>query len=172
MKRILAFLLACMTVLALSVGFTGCKKGNGITPAGTTDAGSEPAGNVTVTTDGGEVDRRPVREDFESADYWMVIDGGQDTRWYINDEDSDTSSVPTLSWAFYHRNSFLEEYFNIRIHMRKLEKKYGMNTELTMMMNSGADNVDVVLGIAAGVSLTLSLLDMILNARRRMQKRK
>ena len=29
-----------------------------------------------------------------------------------------------------------------------------------------------VLGIAAGVSLTLSLLDMILNARRRMQKRK
>ena len=30
----------------------------------------------------------------------------------------------------------------------------------------------VVLGIAAGVSLTLSLLDMLLNARRHMQKRK
>ena len=29
-----------------------------------------------------------------------------------------------------------------------------------------------VLGIAAGVSLTLSLLDMLLNARRRVQKRK
>ena len=149
MKRILAFLLACMTVLALSVGFTGCKKDSGKTPAGTTDAGGEPAGNVT--TGGGEDDQRPVREDFESADYWMVIDGGQDTRWYINDEDSDTSSVPTLSWAFYNRNSFLEEYFNINIRMRKLEKKYGMNTELTMMANSGADNVDVVLGIAADV---------------------
>lgn len=95
MKRILAFLLACMTVLALSVGVTGCKKDNGKTPAGTTDAGGEPAGSVT--TGGGEDDQRPEREDFESADYWMVIDGGQDTRWYINDEDSDTSSVPTLS---------------------------------------------------------------------------
>ena len=149
MKRILAFLLACMTVLALSVGVTGCKKDSGKTPAGTTDAGGEPAGSVT--TGGGEDDQRPERENFEGADYWMVIDGGQDTRWYINDEDSDTSSVPTMSWAFYNRNSFLEEYFNINIRMRKLEKKYGMNTELTMMANSGADNVDVVLGIAADV---------------------
>ena len=38
MKRILAFLLACMTVLALSVGVTGCKKDSGKTPAGKTDA--------------------------------------------------------------------------------------------------------------------------------------
>ena len=43
MKRILAFLLVCMTVLALSVGVTGCKKDNGKTPAGTTDAVNLPA---------------------------------------------------------------------------------------------------------------------------------
>ena len=64
MKRILAFLLACMTVLALSVGVTGCKKDSGKTPAGTTDAGGEPAGSVT--TGGGEDDKRPERENFEA----------------------------------------------------------------------------------------------------------
>lgn len=151
MKRILALLLACLTALSLSVGLAGCKKKNdGPTPSGTTDAESKDTGSVT-TAGGDETDPVPVREDFGGADFWMVIDGGQDTRWYFDDEDPDTSSVSTLSWAFYNRNRHLEKYFNIKIHLRKLEQKYGMNSELTMMMNAGSDTADVVLGIAADV---------------------
>ena len=147
MKQKLALLLACLMGLSLSAGLTGCGQDNA-TPSGTTANGgdSDPASSAEEV-----IEPAPVKEDFGGADYWIVMDGGHDTRWYINDEDSDASSVSTLSWAFYNRNSRLEEYFNCNIRLRQLEKKYRMNSELTMMANTGSDSADVVLGIAADV---------------------
>lgn len=146
MKRILCLLL--IAVMAVGV-LAGCKTKD---PAGvntdTEDSQTkDPAGDAG---DSEEIRYRPVKEDLDSYKFLMVMDGGLDTKWYINSSDDGNDSV--LDNAFYNRNLFVEDYFNIGIGLRTLgADQFQMLTELTQCAYVGEDFADVIFAVAGSI---------------------
>ena len=89
----------------------------------------------------------PVKEDLDDYTFKMVQDGGLEKQWYICGDDEDTRNV--LDLAFYNRNTYVENFYNINIKLKTLgADQYQMGAELTTCVNSGEDFADVIFAVA------------------------
>lgn len=146
MKKILCLLLVAVTAIGM---LAGCNNTN-------TPGGKEPGTTDPVSTDDPDVNNeaelyRPVKEDLDNYTFRMVMDGGLDTQWYIYSSDNE-SSYTVLDTAFYKRNMFVEDYFNIGIGLRTLgADQFQMSTELAQCVYVGEDFADVIFAVAGHI---------------------
>ncbi len=142
-------ILCMLLLLVMLVGaFAACKSEEPESGQTQEDATLPPADPGSQS----EQDRyRPEKVDLEGYTYRMVVDGGLDRThsWYscVDDDGEDV-----LDEAFFNRNNFLENYFNIGIEFRSLgSTPYQMKTELRACVMGNEDFADIVLAVAGDV---------------------
>lgn len=149
-KMIRILLLVC--TLCLCVCTVSACSGTNAPPQQTTPSGETHGDTETDEGEPSGDDERtslhPQQQDFDNYTYRMVFDGGLSPYYYGPQEEV---SGEALDVAFYNRNQFIENYFNINIEMSTLSSEYQMAEHLSVASSAGTDFADAFFSVAGHV---------------------
>ena len=146
MKRLICLLLLAGMLVSILVGCGGKTKPSVQSGDGTTETESTTDTPPELTE---QEKYHPKKEDLDGYNFRMLLDAGLDKDWCFTFRE-DELIRDELDDAFYARNAYLEDYYNITISVAALpgNDQYQMAQYLTTMSNGGTDFTDTIHAVA------------------------
>lgn len=151
--RLITALLLLATLLGCLSACGGCNR-TPTPPDDKTEEKTEPNTGGSAEVDEKEA-YRPQKEDMDNYKFRMLLDSGLGVhkKYYTFEEDSGKRTV--LDDAFFSRNTYVEDLYNIQIEVKVLEgdSQYGLGTGgyLNQQVLTNTDFADVIFAVAQNI---------------------